>query len=343
MVIPSYIYHYQPLKDVCVIGELLAASSIVMCLLFILIDLGRPDRFWHIIPQIGQLHFPQSLMAWDCVVLWGYLLLNMLIPGYVLMCKYQGIQPDSHLLMPLVYLSIGWAVGIHTVTAFIYSAVSSVPSWHQAIIAPRFLASAFTAGPAILILALYIIGQRTRLLIESKAMYKLAEIMTIALFLNLFMFGAEVFIENYAGGVHLGHQQYLLFGLNGHNACVIPTWISIAVQICALLLLLFPKFRHNLKLLNISCVGVFAGIWFEKGIGLIASGFIPSPVGEIFEYHPTLPEIAVTAGIWAIGSLIFTLLIKLVILIETGDIRANDQISEATVTEAQKEIKVLTH
>ena len=320
VIIPAYLYHYQPLKDVCVVGEFLAAASVIMCLLFIVIDLGRPDRFWHIIPFVGQLHFPQSMMAWDCLVLWGYLLLNLIIPSYILRCKYKGRQPNSQLLTLLVYLSIVWAISIHTVTAFIYSSISSVPSWHQAIMAPRFLASAFTAGPAVLILALQVIGRYTRWPVEKRALYKLAEIMTVALFVNLFMLGAEIFVESYANSSDFVHRRYVLFGLHGHTATVIPTWISITLQICSLIFLLFPVLRRNLELLTLCCGGIFAGVWFEKGIGLIALGLVPSSIGEIFEYHPTLPEIAVTAAIWAIGLLIFTLLIRLAMPIQVGDV-----------------------
>lgn len=322
VVIPSYLYHYQPLKEVCLIGEFLSASSIVMALLFVVIDLGRPDRFWHIIPGFGLLHFPQSAMAWDCLVLWGYLVLNLLLCGYILRCKYQSRQPSTALLMPLIYLSILWAISIHTVTAFIYSSLSSHPTWHQAIMMPRFLASAFSSGPAFLILILQIIGRCTRWPVEKKALHKLAEIMTIALFFNLFMLGAEILVETYAAAHHLTHRLYLLFGLQGHTALVAPTWLAIGAQVCALILLLFPKARHNLKLLNLCCTSIFVSIWFEKGIGLLALGFIPSSSGEIFEYHPTLAEIIITAAIWAIGLLIFTLLVKLAVAVETGALQA---------------------
>jgi len=342
VLIPAYLYHYQPLKEVCIIGEFLAASSIIMCLFFVVIDLGRPDRSLHIIPFIGQLHFPQSMMAWDCLVLWGYLVLNLIIPAYILRCKYRGRQPNTRLFMPLVYLAIVWAVSIHVVTAFIYGSLSSIPSWHQAIMAPRFLASAFAAGPAILILTLQAIGRYTRWPIEKKALYKLAEIMIIALFLNLFMLGAEIFVESYTQGSHFVHRQYLLFGLHGYNFYTVPTWIAMTAQIGALVLLLFPKLRCNLKILNLSCGGIFAGIWFEKGIGLIALGCIPSSLGEIFEYHPTMPEIIITAAIWSFGLLIFTLLVRLAVPIAVGEVRVsrsshdrNDQAEKPEVAEAK--------
>jgi len=340
VLIPAYLYHYQPLKEVCIIGEFLAASSIIMCLCFVVIDLGRPDRWLHIIPFIGQLHFPQSMMAWDCLVLWGYLLLNLIIPSYILRCKYQGRQPSTRLFMPLVYLAIVWAISIHVVTAFIYSSLSSVPSWHQAVLAPRFLASAFAAGPAILILAIQVIGRYTRWPIEKKALYKLSEIMTVALFFNLLMLGAEIFVESYAQSSHFVHRQYLLFGLHGHNAYVGLTWIAIAVQMSVLVLLLFPKLRCNLKLLNLFCGGIFAGIWVEKGIGLIALGCVPSSIGEIFEYHPTLPEITITMAVWAIGLLIFTLLIRLAIPIVVGDVRVSHSHDQSEKKPKTEEVEV---
>ena len=317
IIIPAYVYHYEPFKDICIFGELLAACSIIMALLFVMVDLGRLDRFWHLIPGLGQFNLP-SLMSWDVLVLWGYLLLNFLIPGYLLYCKYQNNAPNKKLLLPVIYLSIGWAISIHTVTAFIFSSLSTID---QAILAPRFLASAFTSGPAflilILILVLQIIGQYTPLPIEKKTLYRLADILSVALFLNLFMLGSEIFLEFYTHSPHLAHREYLFFGLNGHHAYVMPSWISITAQLCALLLLLSPR-RHNLKILDISCILAFVGVWFEKGIGLIIFGFIPSIFGEIFEYKPSIPEIMITIGIWAFGLFIFTLLLKITIPIELG-------------------------
>src|SRR5215208_8401439 len=50
LVIPAYVYGWGPIKEVVILGELLAISAITMCLLFILVDMGRPDRFLHIVP-----------------------------------------------------------------------------------------------------------------------------------------------------------------------------------------------------------------------------------------------------------------------------------------------------
>ena len=50
LVIPAYIYDWKPIREIVIFGELLALSAIIMCLLFVLVDMGRPDRLWHMIP-----------------------------------------------------------------------------------------------------------------------------------------------------------------------------------------------------------------------------------------------------------------------------------------------------
>ena len=79
--------------------------------------------------------------------------------------------------------------------------------------------------------------------------------------------------------------------------------------------------RHWLTL-NIACVLTVVGVWIEKGMGMVVPGFVPTPIGEIYEYMPNLVEIAVTLGIWGIGLLLFTLLAKAAVPIECGTLRA---------------------
>src|SRR5512139_3097272 len=79
LVIPAYIYHWGPIKEIVVLGELLAVSACVMAILFVAVDMGHPERVWHLIPGLGYLNLPTSLLAWDVVVLNAYLLLNLVI------------------------------------------------------------------------------------------------------------------------------------------------------------------------------------------------------------------------------------------------------------------------
>ena len=157
LVIPAYIFHRKDIKDVVLMGDTMAIAAVTMAMLFVVVDLGRPDRIWHLIPGLGRFNFPESLLAWDVIVLNGYLLINFAIAFYVIYCHYRNCQPKLKYYFPFVVIAIFWAISIHTVTAFLYSANSGRPFWGNPLLAPRFIASAFCSGPALMIIGLQII------------------------------------------------------------------------------------------------------------------------------------------------------------------------------------------
>jgi len=321
LVVPAYLYNFKPIKEIVLFGELLAITAITMCILFILVDMGQPTRVWHILPFIGLMHFPASLLAWDVVVLNGYLAINGIIAFYVLYRLSIGKEYSMTVIGPLIILSIPWAVSIHTVTAFLYNGLSSRPFWNASILAPRFLASAFCSGPAIMLVLFQIVRNRSEVEIDNKAIFKIAELIAYAMAINLFLLGAEAFKEFYSGGVDSYSIQYLYFGLHGKTSLVPWMWTASVFNITAFFLFLFPKTRENFTTLNIGCVLIIIGVYIEKGMGLIVPGFIPDALGEIYEYSPTTAEIIITMGIWAIGALLYTLLLKFAVPIYTGKLR----------------------
>jgi Ni/Fe-hydrogenase subunit HybB-like protein len=479
MVIPVYIYDNEELHDLVIFGELLAVAAIIMCLAFVTVDLGRPDRFWHLIPGIGQMNFPASMLSWDVIVLNGYLLLNVHICGYLLYCRYQKRKPSKWFYIPFVFLAIVWAISIHTVTAFLYVGLGGRPFWNASIVGPRFLASAFTAGPALIILALQVIrrvsasgsatellggadvGDRPgrpatpadlealardlpelaavspavraralsgaevieaaagevllrqgtkspqaffvlsgrvvvkreesgrmritrtaragdqfgevsalhgtpreataiaeepsrllrlpgaalrilmeapaldqvvrlrmteRLMITDRSLLILRGIVQVSMIINVFLLVCEVFKEFYSGTAHGASAKYLFVGLHGHNALVPWIWTAIAFNLIAMVLLVLPLSR-GLKYLNVACVLSIVGIWIEKGMGLVIPGFIPTPLGAIVDYVPSLNETLVCLGIWALGLLLYTLFLRMAVPILQGRLcQANEQV-----------------
>ena len=334
LVIPAYIYDWKPIKEIAIFGELLAVSAIVMCMLFVLVDVGRPDRAWHLMPIVGSLNLPSSLLGWDVLVLNLYLVLNLVIVGHLLFTGFHKRPYRRQFVVPLLLFSIPAAVGIHTVTAFVYAGVAARPFWNSAILAPRFLASAFCSGPAILLILFQILRRTTSIEIKNEAIWKIAELMAYAMFLNLFLFGAEIFREYYSNTHHLIHTQYLFSGIHGHRALVPFAWGSLIASVIAFLLFLVPATRRNLVTLNIGCLLIYSGVYIEKGMALVIPGMTPDTLGELYEYVPTLTEVRVGAGIFAIGFLIFTMLCKIAIpILQDSEELAQDEgsLSEVAV------------
>jgi len=321
LVIPAYIYHWKPIKEIVILGELLAISAVIMCLLFVTADMGHPERFWHMIPGVGLLNFPASILAWDVLVLNAYLLLNVAIVVYLLWHWFTQRAVNNRVLWPMVILSIPMAVSIHTVTAFIYTGTLARPFWNTSILAPRFLASAFCSGPAVLLMLLQILRRTTRLKIHDAAIWKIAELMAYAMAFNLFLAGVEVFKEYYSGSEHLVYTQYLWFGIDGHYAMVPYAWASILFSTTAFVLFLIPATRKNVITLNIGCALIYFGVYIEKGVGLLIPGQTPDTLGEIYEYFPSMTEILVTAGIFSVGFLLFTIMVKVAVPVMLGEFR----------------------
>jgi len=282
LVIPAYVYNWGPIKEVVILGELLAISAITMCLLFILVDMGRPDRFLHIVP--------------------------------------------------LVLLSIPAAVSIHTVTAFLYNGMAARPYWNASILAPRFIASAFCSGPAVMIILFQILRRTAGIQIKDEAIFKIAELMAYAMFVNLFLLGAEVFKEYYSATEHLLYTQYLWSGIGPHRALVPFAWLALGCSAVAFMLFLVPRTRRTYLTLNLGCLLIWAGVYIEKGMGLVIPGMTPDTLGEIYEYTPTRTEWGIAAGVFGVGFLVFTVLVKVAVPIMTGTFQKPARVAEPAAT-----------
>ena len=319
LVIPAYVYDWKPIREIVIYGELLAISAIVMCLMFVLVDIGRPDRFWHLIPPWGYLNFPRSILAWDVLVLNIYFVINFVVATHILYRAFHGQHYARRLVVPLVLLSIPMAVGIHTVTAFLYNGLAARPYWNSSILAPQFLASAFCSGPAILLVVLQLLRRFTKFEIKDEAIWKIAELMAYAMFFNLFLHGAEAFKEYYSDTEHLLYTRYWYSGLGTHRTLVPYAWTAVAMNVIAFGLFISPATRRRRLTLNLGCLATYAGVYIEKGMGLIIPGLTPDALGEIYEYYPTLTELRVAAGVFALGFLVFTLMLKVAVPISLGE------------------------
>ncbi|MDL1967429.1 MAG: polysulfide reductase NrfD [Deltaproteobacteria bacterium] len=312
VVLPRYLHDYKAFGRITILGEFLAIAAVVMCLLFIIADLGQPMRAFNVILYPT----PGSVLFWDMIVLNGYLLLNIVIGWNVLEAERNNIH-YAPWVKPLIITSIIWAPAIHTVTAFLYCGLPGRGFWMTAILAPRFLASAFAAGPALLILLCLIIRKVTKFDPGKEQIQSLAKIVTYAIIINVFFLLCEVFVVFYSRiPSHMSHLQYLFVGLHGHGALVPWMWTSMTLMATSIVLLVIPAARKNESILAFTCVILFIGTWIDKGMGMISGGFVPNPLHHVTEYMPTLPEILITLGVYATGLLVLTILFKVAVSVK---------------------------
>lgn len=311
LVLPYYLHHYKAFGKITILGEFLAVAAVTMCLLFIIVDLGQPARAFNVLLYPT----PNSVLFWDMIVLNGYLMLNILVGWTIVSAEKKGAPPPSW-IKPFIYLSIPWAVSIHTVTAFLYAGLPGRGFWLTAIMAPRFLGSAFASGPSLLVLMCLFLRKYTKFDAGWEAIQSLAKIITYAMTISVFFVLCELFTVYYSQiPEHTYHFTYLFTGLHGHSELTPWMWICVILALTALALLINPKWRNNERLLPVACACVFFSLWIEKGITLVLTGFIPSPLETIAAYTPTFTELSITLGVWAMGFLVLTILYKVAITV----------------------------
>ncbi|MCG6950370.1 MAG: polysulfide reductase NrfD [Acidobacteria bacterium] len=318
VVLPYYLHDYKAFGKMTILGEFLAIPAVIMCMTFIFVDMGMPNRILNVFLYPS----PHSMMFWDTVALGGYLVLNIIISHWTLSSERRE-EPPPKWLKPIILLSIPWAVSIHTVTAFLYSGLAGRPFWLTAILAPRFLASAFAAGPAILLLLAFFVRRISTFDPGKQAIDTLAKIVAYAMTINVFFVLMEIFTALYSDiPEHVSHFQFLYTGLEGENMLAPWMLLSSILAIISLIILINPKTRGNYGWLKIGCVAVVVSLWIDKGLGMVIAGFVPNPLGKVVHYAPTAPELMISLAIYAIGALVLTGLYKIALEVR-GQLKAN--------------------
>ena len=313
VVLPYYLHDYKAFGRITILGEFLAVASVVMCGLFVMVDLGNLPRMINIMIYPN----PTSILFWDMIVLNVYMLLNIVIGWNVLSAERKGIRYQKWVKV-LIYISIPWAFSIHTVTAFLYAGIPGRHYWLTAIMAARFLSSAFASGPALLILLCLIVRKVSKFDPGKEQIRTLGGIVTYAFILNMFFLLLELFTAFYSQiPGHMHSFEYLFSGLEGHGSVLAPwMWASIAFAVVALVLLIVPGTRRREDILAVGCAAVIASTWIDKGFGLVVGGFIPNPFERVFEYWPTTPEVLISVGVWATGFFVLSVLYKIVVSVK---------------------------
>ena len=318
LVLPYYVHNYKAFGRITILGEFLAISALIMCLMFIMADIGQPLRGLNMILYPT----PNSMLFWDMVVLLGYLGLNIVCAWVILTAERKQVKPPKWVYI-FVFVSLPFAVSIHTVTAMLYMGIPGRHFWLTAITAPRFLASAFAAGPALIVLACLIMKRVANFDAGKEAINKITTIIMYAVMINAFFVLVEFFVGYYSQiPGHIYALQYLFFGLekNGvvYNNLVPFMWTFAIFCVVGFSLLAYGQIKEKMTdgLVAAGCALIFIGLYLDKGLGFVLGGLVVTPLYEIKEYLPTANEIGITLGIWATGFFILTILYKIAIGVE---------------------------
>lgn len=311
IVLPYYLYNARGFGRITALAEFLGAVALIMVLIYVIVDLGRPERVFNIILHPNY----SSIFFWNVVVFTGYILINLVCGWFVTDAERKG-EPPVWWIKPLTFISLAWAISIHTCTAFIYCALPGRDFWFTALMAPRFLASAFASGPALLIILCFILKKFANFDPGWEAIKRVAQITTYAMIINVFFLLLEFHFSFYSMVPgHSIHFKYLL-GLGIPSAIAPWEWVSIGLACLALTLLMTPRFRLKESTLVIGCIAVFGSIFMDKSLGLVVPGFVPSQTGKMVEYWPTASESLIALGVWAAGCLLLTILYKIVVSVK---------------------------
>jgi molybdopterin-containing oxidoreductase family membrane subunit len=337
VVAPGYLYHRQDMKELAVIGEIVAMVFVATGITFVLFHMGRPDRIFHMIPGIGFMNFPNSMLAYDTIVLNVYLILNCIGVVYILYKKYIGKFEAKELAIwfkPIVFLAIAWGPLIHIVTAFVLASNARIGTWSSAVLPFAFLSMAGASGPALIVLLFLLIRKNTKLAINDSVIDLMTTIIAWSLGIIILVFAAEIFTLLYPGTMHADSLKYTMFGHNGLNAYVPWFWGVMVAIVGSFVALLFSKVRRSYdRWLPLVCFVVFVAILTEKPMVLVFPAFSPTPLGEYAEYHVTLIEFFNVLFVWALGFLSLTLILKGAIGILTGEV-SHDKSSASSQNKA---------
>ncbi len=322
--IPFYLHNYKEFGPFLIFGEFLAVAAVLVALLFVIVDLGYPARLFNVLLYPS----PHSILFFDMCVLSSYLIVNIIVGWAALYCERKGIPPFKWAKV-LAIIAIPLAIGIHTVTAFIYIGNPGRAYWGSAIVVGRFLASAFAAGPALLMMICFIMKKFTKFDISDKALNSFGKIVAYAMTVNIFFFLLEIFASFYPNSkAHMAPIEYLFFGLDGLNQLGPFMWVAAVCAFAGIALLITPKFRHNHKTFVAGMFLVFLACWIDKGLGFTLGGFTPNNFGEVVSYIPNPNEICVIIGVFAIGALVLTLLYKIILGVREANAQDAKKLSE---------------
>lgn len=305
----AYVFGDKHFKRIVPLAEAQAIVALVITVWGIVANLGRPERALVLMPQLAN---PRSMLDWDFIVIFTYMALNAVAFVYTVHKYRLGEDLPRGFIVPFMIVSTPFAIGIHTVTAWMFHALTSRPALNTALLAPRFIATAFASGPALLLLLVYILEKTTSWLKVDFSVYRRTlNVIVISLATGLFFTPAEFHEALWYTTEPLKRGQ-LLATLLGGGIPLLTTlfWLWLSLGVAAAILGMLPPVRSSKAGIAFTALVTFIAVFSEKTLATILPGFVVNPLGLQASYNITPLEVFVSIGIHATVFILFAILVR---------------------------------
>ncbi|QGP93107.1 Polysulfide reductase, NrfD [Neomoorella glycerini] len=328
------VFNIRQFKPAAKPAILLSAVCIIMAVMFIFVDLGRPDRFFNLLltPKFN------SPLIWDVVVIAVYLAISLY---YLWLTSRPKLEENRYRVISALALPV--AILVHSVTAWIFGLQIARPTWHSALLAPLFVVSALDSGLALLLVVLIILDRLGWYKLEKELLATLGGLLAVLIAVDVFFIFSEVLTALYPAEERL--MKYINLLLIGSLAPFF--WGEIVLAAVPFLILVFRSNRERKSLVGLAASLVVVGV-FCKRIWLLFSalmlplipygpgvtlGSYALPPGEFSRYYPrvwstagqyvpTWVELLIFTGIFAFGALLYILAARIILAEGPGEQKA---------------------
>jgi len=299
----SHLAGIEKFKPISRIAEVVAIISLILAMLAILFDLGRPDRLLHlfIYPQFN------SPLIWDVFVINIYLVLCVAM-------LYFGITQKAKLLRICAIISIPAFVLVHSITAWIFGLMKSQAGWHTAILAPLFIVSALVSGLALVILATVFSKRLLGINFDYDIVISLGKYFKVLLPILFYFLFCEFLTAGFAKIPK--HAVVLNELFTGRFAGIF--WFDMGVGIILPFLIIISKLGKTVAGVVIVSLSSFLGVFAERTDIILPSFFHPALMNLRIpvRYAPTAVEYLLAIGLFALGTAIFIVAAKIIPLFD---------------------------
>lgn len=324
-------------------AELITVVAISIGALMPIIDLGRPDRVWHII-VFGRF---QSPLLWDIISITSYLTGSLiylylpLIPDMALMRDRLAREAFSLKYKIYSLLAVGWrntpeqrhrlekaigimavtiipiAISVHTVVSYVFS-MTMRPGWDSTVFGIYFVIGAIFSGIASIIIVMAIFRKLYHLeeYITERHFRNLSYLLLVSLFLYLYLTFGEYLTVGYKMKVEEKHLLELL--MLGKSAFWFWFFVVAGLVIPAFLIII--RRGRTITRIVIASILINIAMWIKRFIVLVPSLQVPLMPFEFGAYTPTWVEWSITAAAFAAFILIFAIFAKVFPIISIWEV-----------------------